>query len=372
MRNLLLPLLALGMLLFGVSHIRNRQKETPQTPPPIKPVVSPYAERIAGAGLVEAATENLAIGTHLQGIVDQVFVQVGQRVRANDPLFELDTRLIRSQIAVQEMRSVSSRAELSRLEQLPRAEDLPPVVARREQADAIVRQWEDEYARQQKLALDGATTESSLVASRQKLAAARADAAGMKAEEDRLRAGAWEADKTIARAAVALADAEVLQLKTQLDLHRVCTPELTDAAGAVELTVLQVNVRPGEAVDTASGKTLVMLGDVRRKHVRVDIDEHDVPRFRSEGAATGVFRGDVARSFPLKFMRLEPFVLPKRSLTGDNTERIDTRVLQVLYEIAADADAIFIGQQMDVFIESRDGAAATGGSSGIVLPAAEH
>lgn len=52
--------------------------------------------------------------------------------------------------------------------------------------------------------------------------------------------------------------------------------------GAVELTVLQVNVRPGEAVDTASGKTLVMLGDVRRKHVRVDIDEHDVPRFRSE------------------------------------------------------------------------------------------
>lgn len=238
------------------------------------------------------------------------------------------------------------------------------MVAKREQSDAIVRQWEDEYARQQKLAQDGATTESSLVASRQKLAAARADAAGMQAEEDRLRAGAWEADKTIARAAVALADAEVLQLKTQLDLHRVCTPELEDAAGAVELTVLQVNVRPGEAVDTAGGKTLVMLGDVRRKHVRVDIDEHDVPRFRSEGAATGVFRGDVARSFPLRFMRVEPFVLPKRSLTGDNTERVDTRVLQVLYEIAADADAIFIGQQMDVFIESHAEAATTGENTG--------
>lgn len=50
-------------------------------------------------------------------------------------------------------------------------------------------------------------------------------------------------------------------------------------------------------------------------------------------------------------MRVEPFVLPKRSLTGDNTERVDTMVLQVLYEITADADAIFIGQQMDVFIE---------------------
>jgi multidrug resistance efflux pump len=173
----------------------------------------------------------------------------------------------------------------------------------------------------------------------------------MKAEEARLRAGAWEADKAIARAAVAMAEAEVSQLKIQLDLHRVCTPVLMDETGAVEFTVLQVNVRPGEVVDTTSGKALVMLGDVRRKHVRVDIDEHDAPRFRENGAATGVLRGEAEKTFPLKFIRIEPFVLPKRSLTGDNTERVDTRVLQVLYEITSDADAIFIGQQMDVFIE---------------------
>ncbi len=351
MRHFLLPLIALGMLLFGANHIRTRQTETPQTPPPIAPAVSPYPDRVAGAGLVEAATENIAIGTHRPGIVDRVFVRVGQLVRSNDPLFELDTRLVRSQIAVQEARSASSRAELSRLEQLPRSEDIPPVVARREEADAIVRQWEDEYARQQQLAQDKATTESSLVASRQKLAAARADAAGMKAEEARLRAGAWEADKAIARAAVAMAEAEVSQLKIQLDLHRVCTPVLMDETGAVEFTVLQVNVRPGEVVDTTSGKALVMLGDVRRKHVRVDIDEHDAPRFRENGAATGVLRDEAEKTFPLKFIRIEPFVLPKRSLTGDNTERVDTRVLQVLYEITSDADAIFIGQQMDVFIE---------------------
>ena len=351
MRHFLLPLIALGMLLFGANHIRTRQTETPQTPPPIAPAVSPYPDRVAGAGLVEAATENIAIGTHRPGIVDRVFVRVGQLVRSNDPLFELDTRLVRSQIAVQEARSASSRAELSRLEQLPRSEDIPPVVARREEADAIVRQWEDEYARQQQLAQDKATTESSLVASRQKLAAARADAAGMKAEEARLRAGAWEADKAIARAAVAMAEAEVSQLNIQLDLHRVCTPVLMDETGAVEFTVLQVNVRPGEVVDTTSGKALVMLGDVRRKHVRVDIDEHDAPRFRENGAATGVLRGEAEKTFPLRFIRIEPFVLPKRSLTGDNTERVDTRVLQVLYEITSDADAIFIGQQMDVFIE---------------------
>jgi len=351
MRNALLPLIALGMLLFGANHIRTRQTETPQISPPITPAGSPYPDRVAGAGLIEAATENIAIGTHRPGIVDRVFVRVGQRVRSNDPLFELDTRLVRSQLAVQEARSASSRAELSKLEQLPRTEDIPPVVARREEAEAIVRQWEDEYARQQQLAQDKATTESSLVASRQKLAAARADAAEMKAEEERLRAGAWEADKAIARAAVAMAEAEVSQLNIQLDRHRVCTPVLMDEAGGVEFTVLQVNVRPGEVVDTTSGQALVMLGDVRRKHVRVDIDEHDALRFHENGAATGVLRGEVEKTFPLKFIRIEPFVLPKRSLTGDNTERVDTRVLQVLYEITADADAIFIGQQMDVFVE---------------------
>lgn len=351
MRHILLPLISLGLFLFGANHIRTRQTETPQNPPAITPAVSPYPDRVAGAGLVEAATENIAIGTHLPGIIDRVFVRVGQRVHSNDPLFELDTRLVRAQMAVQDARFASARAELSKLEQLPRAEDIPPVVARREEADAIVRQWEDEYARQQQLKRDNATSESLLVASRQKLAAARADAAEMKAEEERLRAGAWEADKAIARSAVAMAEAEVSQLNIQLDRHRVCTPVLMDEAGAVELTVLQVNVRPGEAADTTIGQALVMLGDIRRKHVRVDIDEHDAPRFRANGAATGVLRGEVEKTFPLKFIRIEPFVLPKRSLTGDNTERVDTRVLQVLYEITSDADTIFIGQQMDVFIE---------------------
>jgi len=350
-KTLILPVISLALLAFGINHINQRQREIPQTPPPIAPTTSPYLHRVAGAGLVEAATENIFIGTHLSGIVDRVLVKVGQRVQSSDPLFELDTRQIRSQILAQEARLASARAELAKLELLPRAEDVPPVVAQRQEAEAMVLQWEDEYRRQERLSKDKATTDSSLVASRQKLAGAQAQVARMKAEEDRLRAGAWEPDKVISIAAVKLAEAEVVQLRTQLERHLVCTPKLMDAAGAVEMDVLQVNVRPGESVDTTSGKALIMLGDVRRKHVRVDIDEHDVTRFRSDGAATGVLRGDGERQFPLKFVRLEPFVVPKKSLTGDNTERVDTRVLQVLYEVTSGAESLYVGQQMDVFIE---------------------
>ena len=350
-KSLLLPAISLGLLAFGVNHIHQRQREVPQIPPPIAPITSPYQNRVAGAGLVEAATENISIGTQLPGIVDRVIVKVGQRVHSTDALFELDTRQIRSQIVAQEARLTSARAELAKQEQLPRPEDIPPVVAERQEAEASLLKFEDEFSRQERLSNNKATTDSSLVSSRQQLAGARAQVDRIKAEEARLRAGAWEADKLISRAAVTLAEAEVAQLKTQLDRHLVCTPKLMDEAGAVELEVLQVNVRPGESVDTMSGKALLLLGDVRRKHVRVDIDEHDVTRFRKEGEATGVLRGDGEKKFPLKFVRLEPFVLPKKSLTGDNTERVDTRVLQVLYEVTANADSIFIGQQMDVFIE---------------------
>lgn len=346
----LLPIVALGMLAFGVNHIQSRQREVPQTDPPIQPATSPYLKRVAGAGLVEAATENILIGTHLPGIVDHVLVKVGQRVRAGDPLFELDTRQVKADLLATEARLASARAALAKIEQLPRPEDIPPIVAQRQEAEATYVQLKDDYDREERLSQGDATTDAAVVSSRQKLLAARFLVERLKAEEDRLRAGSWEPDLAISRAEVALAEAEVARLKMQEQRHRVDTPSLSDASGAVELEVLQVNIRPGESVDNAGG-TLIMLGDVRRKHVRVDIDEHDVPRYRTDGEASGVVRGDGERNFQLRFVRLEPFIVPKRSLTGDSTERIDTRVLQVLYEVTSDAESIFIGQQMDVFVE---------------------
>src|SRR5215470_6751977 len=48
---------------------------------------------------------------------------------------------------------------------------------------------------------------------------------------------------------------------------------------------------------------------------------------------------------------IEPFVVPKNSLSGDSTERVDTRVLQVIYRIEDSNLPLFVGQQMDVFID---------------------
>jgi hypothetical protein len=70
------------------------------------------------------------------------------------------------------------------------------------------------------------------------------------------------------------------------------------------------------------------------------------------GQGPAAVRGNAVLTTPLTFVRFEPFVLPKRSLTGDSTERVDTRVLQVIYRVEDDSLPLFVGQQMDVFIEA--------------------
>ena len=86
-------------------------------------------------------------------------------------------------------------------------------------------------------------------------------------------------------------------------------------------------------------------------HVRVDIDENDAWRFKPEAPAMAFIRGQPKFKTDLTFEYVESYVIPKRSLTGDSTERVDTRVMQVIYSFKHGALPIYPGQQMDVFIE---------------------
>ena len=102
----------------------------------------------------------------------------------------------------------------------------------------------------------------------------------------------------------------------------------------------------------------MLLGDVTRLHVRVDVDENDAWRVVAGARAQAFARGNRKLGTELQFVRFEPYVVPKRSLTGDSSERVDTRVLQVLYAFDRGDLPLFVGQQMDVFIEAEPVAAA--------------
>jgi hypothetical protein len=94
------------------------------------------------------------------------------------------------------------------------------------------------------------------------------------------------------------------------------------------------------------------MGATVRLNVRADIDEQDAWRVKAGATATGTVRGNTADRLPLHFVRVEPYVIPKRNLTGDSTERVDTRVLQVIFALDTGA-RVYAGQQLDVFIDTR-------------------
>jgi HlyD family secretion protein len=345
-RKYFLPLLAMGLLMFAVLYVVRAQQTPPKPAPSGQPSRTPFKKTVAGAGIVEAQTENIAIGSPLAGVVMEVFIprtDVGKRVKAGTPLFQVDDRQLKAQLLFYKANLASARSQLAKLEAQPRPEELPPSQAKVRAAEANVALMKDQAERAARLYPRRGISEEEYRQKKLSLAVAEHQLAQAKAEYQLLKAGAWKPDKDIARAAVEQAQAQIDQIETDLKRSLVCAP--------VDGEVLQLNVRPGEYVGTPPNQALVVLGSVREMHVRVDIDEHDIPRFKPGAPAQAMLRGNPGLKYDLTFVRVEPYVIPKKSLTGDNSERVDTRVLQVIYALKPGAE-VYVGQQMDVFIDT--------------------
>jgi len=348
-----LPAVGLALLGFAGWYVARTRPVLNNPPPPIQPARSPYADTLAAAGIVEAQTENIAVGSATPGVVVEVLVKVGDDVTAGQPLFRLDDRQLRGELAVKRAVVSQSRSELVRLEAEPRKEKIPVLVAEVNEARAAVVRETDALKRAEETFARRVTTEQELVQRREAFAGAEATLEKAQADLALLEAGSWQYDRDVASESIAKAEAEVAKIEIEID-------RLTVRA-LVAGRVLQVNVRPGEFVGAPPGQPLVVLGNVDRLHVRVDIDEFDIPRFRGDSSAAAMPRGNLQVRYPLRFVRIEPFVVPKKSLTGDTAERVDTRVLQVIYEFdPAGLPPLFVGQQVEVYIDMAAPASAAG------------
>jgi hypothetical protein len=106
-------------------------------------------------------------------------------------------------------------------------------------------------------------------------------------------------------------------------------------------------------------------------HVRVDIDENDAWKFQPCAPAVASVRGNPELKTPLQYVRTDPDVIPKVTLTGDTTQRTDTRVLQVVYSFDPAALPVYVGQLMDVFIEASPVFADAGRTQGPLRPCSD-
>jgi multidrug resistance efflux pump len=146
------------------------------------------------------------------------------------------------------------------------------------------------------------------------------------------------------------AKAAVQKVSTEIRFRTTCAPR--------DATVLRCNLHEGEFISTGTPlpeQAPIVLGDLSRWNVRVDIDEFDASRFHPGAPGTAFFKGQATPALKLEFVSVEPFVIPKRALTNSQQELVDARVLQVIYRVAEPNVALYIGQQLDVFVEAENG-----------------
>ncbi|QEL18109.1 HlyD family secretion protein [Limnoglobus roseus] len=354
----ILPLLGLIAFAFAVQQMTQAQQKTPPAVPPVEPAKSPFAKQLAGSGIIEPETENISIGTNLPGIVERVNVKVGDMVRPGVPLFRLDDRQLNAELVVRKAFLENAQATLEKLNNAPRPEELPPLRAKVAEMVANLDDQTKQLTRLQRLG--AAASEDELTRREAGVAVAKAQLERAKADLALQEAGSWKFDRLVSQSAVKQAQAQVEQTGIELTRLTVKAPQLkwdatNSASDATEYKVLQVNVRPGEFVGTVQGQALIVLGYIGKLHVRVDIDENDIGRFRPNLPGFAQPRGNPHVKFPISFVRVEPYVIPKKSLTGLNTERVDTRVLQVIYRIESADLALYVGQQMEVFLNAAEG-----------------
>ena len=308
MKQYLLPVLAAGAALFATVSVVRTQPVREVTEPVSPPPASSFTDTVAAVGLIEASTEHISVGTPLSGVVTEVLVSLNQSVRAGTPLFRLDTRALQASLAVQESQLTAARA-------------------RQATAQCQVEDLNDRLERSLKLRSSTVISEDELIRTRFALKVSQARVVEAQAE-------------------VAVAEASAASVRTEITRSTILAP--------MDATVLQLKIRPGEFATAASAPTspLFLLGNLSPLHLRVDIDEHEAWRVQPGTRAKGHVRGNAALASPLSFVRFEPFVIPKRSLTGDSIERVDTRVLQAIYRLDRTDLRLYAGQQMDVFIEA--------------------
>lgn len=287
----LLPLLAIIGLAVAIGAVIKGNQAPRGAAPIIASPDVPYKSYVAGAGIVEASTGNIAIGTPVSGVVIEIDVKWDEQVAAGRPLFKIDDRDLQGQLLPAAARVKVAQANLAKTKNLLKI-------------------------------AEGLSVGSSISA----------------IEMDNRRY-----DVDIKEAELASATAQVERLKIEIDRRTIKAP----MAGRI----LQINTRLGEfAQSGVVNPPLMVLGDTGRLYLRVNVDENDAWRIRADAPALAFVRGNPDMKTPLTFERFDPYVVPKVSLTGQSTERTDMRVLPVIYSFPGAALPVYVGQQMDAFI----------------------
>jgi HlyD family secretion protein len=285
-------LASLGILSAGWVVKKSMAKPLEAKPialPPQKPQIN----SIVATGIIEALGENVAIGAPCDGIVEKMFVEVWQSVKKGDPLFLLDSRELEADLKINQAKEIVAFAEYKKVR--------------------------DQLSRLRTIKDQRAISQEELTS---------------KENEEEVARAHWLQER-------------MAKEKTEAMLDRLLVRSPIDGI------VIQKNIKVGEfLLSTHIDTPPLVVGDTSAFQIRVDIDEQNASRIARTASGVAHPKNRPSLSIPLNFVRIEPYVIPKKSLTGSSKEKVDTRVLQVIYTFdPPDHVPLYIGQQVDVFIE---------------------
>ncbi len=306
MRNKLIFILAFVGVLIGLvsAYIFGIEKKT--QPPAFTPASNPYSKGIYASGIIESyqtSGANINIYPEVPGTVRHINVSEGAIVKKGAPLVQIDDTVQRATVEQQKAQVELAEASLKNT---------------RDQFDKLKKSHEMEPLSVSQNDLDNAENAANV---------ARANAR------------------------VALKQYELAQ--TLLSKYSIKAP--------ADGIILSINTAVGSYIsaqgsyDTyaqAFTPVLVMGSSHPYIGVRCYIDEilvHRLPQASLIKATMSIPGTDV--KIPLEYVRIQPYVSPKIELSNQRTERVDVRVLPVIFRCPKPKDiSLYPGQLVDVYI----------------------
>jgi HlyD family secretion protein len=358
MRNKIIFALSIIGVLAGLYSAYYFGIERRAQPPLFKPVTNPYETAIYANGIIESdqpGGSNINIYPEVSGPITHILVHEGQKVTAGTPLVSIDDSVQRATTEQLKSQAEAALELLKELKAQPRKETLEIARTQVELAESNLKVARDQYdKRHASYEIDPKSISKDILDTAEDTvsqATAALDVA--RKQYDLTKAGAWAYD-------IANQEKQYNALNQAYKASNALLQKYSIKAQA-DGVILAVNASPGSYVSSqgafnayTQGNDPIIVMGASQDHlaVRCYVDEILVSRLPSPEhirAEMSVRGTDV--KVPLKFVRVQPYVSPKIELSNQRQEKVDLRVLPVIFSFQKkNLSMIYPGQLVDVFI----------------------
>jgi multidrug resistance efflux pump len=329
-------------------RVRAERHETPPGQQPDPTIDRPDGDWVGGLGLVEPHAPETRLGPDVGGRIAVIHVTEGQFVTAGTVLVEIDAGPEQAALAAAEATVAVREAELARARRGLRPEELAAITSETEGARARAALSQGVLERLEAAAAGGGATRDEVERARQQADADRFAAETAASRQLAGHSGRRE-DVLVAMAQLRVAEAQRAQQQAELDLHRIVAP--------IDGQILEIHNRVGEYVAPGGTEPVVVMGDTRQLRVRVDVDERDIARIAM--GASGIITADAFgdRQFHGHVVEIGHRMGRKNLRTDEPTERIDTKILEVVMELE-EGEGLVPGLRVMAYLAPSSGASS--------------